>query len=523
MPLLSGALLYALASTGCSSFQEGDGPPDPTPESTLLEFDDAGTLELAPREVTTLELRADSNATITLLLLGDAGDASISQATVRADASGVASVDLTAPSKPTTFVVRAQVGADASATLQVAVSEQGFTTLNIVPVYDGARALDSWSADILVGGDCGTILANYPASPVGALHVSVPNIGDVTIDSVPVGPQLAIAVRSESLAAGCISFTATKPEGTEEVMVTILDRAVLLGEAELEVSLDYAPEPVGYAQLIEKAGREVADLAFPQNTPVSTLLLDAMAPVLTPDAAYAFEQIRAETDLEVQIGYVVDGVDAHALCVGFSQTASGLAATSAEAGTERIEGRLIGSVDAPLTPSFELTSFAALSPLALGAPVSVPFSWSATADDVLVVSGLLPISGTRLAGSYMNLASSEAAGEPTTMAQTLSNSLDCAEIASQITAAGEIPGCDEACLELACVTGIEDRWAGAIASGDSLDGSTGSLQIGLSGSTVIDKELLPVELEGSWLGTLKAFEKETSVMGAATGHAPPPP
>ncbi len=53
------------------------------------------------------------------------------------------------------------------------------------------------------------------------------------IASVPVGPALAVAVRSGALAAGCVSFTASKPDSTEEVPVPVLDRPMLLDGVDL--------------------------------------------------------------------------------------------------------------------------------------------------------------------------------------------------------------------------------------------------------------------------------------------------
>jgi hypothetical protein len=154
--------------------------------------------------------------------------------------------------------------------------------------------------------------------------------------------------------------------------------------------------------------------------------------------------------------------------------------------------------------------------------MDVPFSWSATAEDVLVVSGLLPISSTRVAGAYMSGVLSQQLGQPMTLPSFISSTIDCDAVAGQIAANGEVADCNAACLADACYAAIDERWAIGVSAGDSLDGSLGSLQIGISGPTIVNDELLPLQMAGSWLGTLKSKQHETAVMGAATGQAPPP-
>jgi len=182
----------------------------------------------------------------------------------------------------------------------------------------------------------------------------------------------------------------------------------------------------------------------------------------------------------------------------------------------------VGAPDQPAVPAFQLVSFGGLSATQLGAPQTIPFAWDATADDVLVISGLLPVSTTRLAGAFMSAALSEQLGVETLVAEGVRGSIDCALIASDIVAYGEVAGCDAQCLEQACDAAIGIRWDLGVAAGDSLDGSIGSLQIAISGDAEVDTELRPVDLQGGWLGTLAAPDAEASITGDAEGHAPPP-
>ena len=515
-------VLALLLLGGCGGATIPDDVPDDPPTEITLEFEDPTTLELAPSEQVSVSLLTQTGERVSILMLGDALDASLESASVQADADGVATVQLTAPSQPTTFVLRAQVGSDASAELHVAVSELGFVTLDLVPVYEGERELSLWSADVVVGGDCGAILAGYPTDPVGALHVSASQVDDLQVGSVPVGPQLAVAIRSEQLAAGCVVFQATKPDSVELVSVTLLDRPMILGDAELDVSLEYTPDPTSYGIVVERSSKTLADVAFPQGTAPTALVLDAMSSVLSADAITSLDALRAESTVELQLAALLDGVDPNGLCVSLAQGAASAAVAAAASDDQRVEGRLSGSPQSPGAPTFTLTSFAGLWGDALGPQAAVPFSWSATADDVLVVSGLVPVATTRLAAHYMNLALSAQVGVETTVPATLSAEIDCPAVALAIVTAGAIDGCDEGCLAAACEAGLAARWQAGVSAGESTDGSIGSLQIGISGEATVSDELLPVALAGSWLGTLSAEEQEASVMGVATGQAPPP-
>ncbi|MBL8740264.1 MAG: hypothetical protein JNK04_04190, partial [Myxococcales bacterium] len=274
-----------------------------------MSFAESGTLELLPAEVRKVEVITDANAKVKLLLLGDAFDASLDAGEVVADANGRAHFELRAPTQPAAFVVRAKVGESATAELDVSVSEFGFATVRIVPKYTGKRDLGGWTADILVGQSCDVALAIDPDDPT-PLHDEAAENEQPIIESVPVGPQLAIAVRSEALAAGCVTFTASKPDSTEEVQVTVFDRPMLLDGVTLDVSLDFTPTGEGYGPLLEASIADLAEVAFPAQTPFTTILLDAMEAELDAGPASSLAYLRTERALEENVALVLDGYHA---------------------------------------------------------------------------------------------------------------------------------------------------------------------------------------------------------------------
>lgn len=510
---------------GCSADTNYPYQQPPPSDEPSVSFAESGTLELLPAEVRKVEVITDANAKVKLLLLGDAFDASLDAGEVVADANGRAHFELRAPTQPAAFVVRAKVGESATAELDVSVSEFGFATVRIVPKYTGKRDLGGWTADILVGQSCDVALAIDPDDPT-PLHDEAAENEQPIIESVPVGPQLAIAVRSEALAAGCVTFTASKPDSTEEVQVTVFDRPMLLDGVTLDVSLDFTPTGEGYGPLLEASIADLAEVAFPAQTPFTTILLDAMEAELDAGPASSLAYLRTESALEENVALVLDGYHAHDTCIELESSAIGFALTDAQSNTSRIEGRISTEPDY-LTPTFELASFSGLAPADVGAPEEVPFSWNATADDVLVMSGVLPVSNTRLAGAFMKSALSAQRGAPTPVPVAIASLADCSQIATVIASAG-VEGCSADCLEDACTAAITTRWGLGLAAGDSGDGSIGSLQISVAGDAKVDATLAPTSFLGTWLGTLSHVagsgnELLSSVAGEASGEVPPPP
>ncbi len=515
-------MLAPIGAVGCGEIDSiGDGGGGEASEVVTLKFEQQGTLELRPREKSTLLLDASPGTTVTLLLLGDALDASLGEATAQADANGLASVQLVAPSQPTTFVVRAQVGDLASAELHVAVSEQGFATVDIIPSYTGKRDLSGWSADILVGGSCEDILAGYPQNPVGALHVESSTLSGLSIESVPVGPELAVAVRSGSLAAGCANFSAKHPEGVDEITITVLDRQVDLSGAELDVSLVYSPSaPSDFGAIVRDGALEVADVAFPTTTPLSTLLLDEMGLLIPEDSSSSFAALREQSALDDVVASDLEGVDPHAFCASLAEAGAALAvARTTGADLATIDGRVSGQTDQPGKASFALASFLGFDASELSTPPGASFSWSASVDDLLVITGVLPVAAARVGAAFMKDAYADQGGT-TSIPDAITEAIDCAQIAQTITYNGAVEGCDQACLEDACATAAASRWELGVSADD--EANLGNLQIGVSGTMSVSGDLVPLELQGTWLGTLSSPLAQTQISGDASGHAPPP-
>ncbi|HTJ84012.1 MAG TPA: hypothetical protein VL400_19970 [Polyangiaceae bacterium] len=515
------ATSLAAVAVGCQSADgdifsaDGDGT-----EKTSVRFTHDGVLELSPGETVTVDIETKGGATVGVLLLGDAFDAALDRTSVRADSNGHASVELRAPTQPSTFRLRAQVGDVASAELSVAVSDSGFGSVRVLPKYEGNRVLDGWVASVTVGTSCDSVLGGFPVDPPGALTTEASVGTQPIVNSVPVGPSIAVAIRSGALVAGCTTTTLDTPSKTVDVDVDVLNRPMVLGDAVLDVTLGFSTDDPGYTSLVAAGTDLVAGTAFPQAEPAATLLLDAMAAnIADPDDLAAFEDLRASAGLDDSIGASLGSFHPYDVCTSLSAQAVSIAGADASSASLDIEGRLTGTAESPAAPTFEPTTFAGIDAGSLSIPSAIVMSWSTTPTDGLVIGGAVPFSPTALAAHFMNAAAADLVAPGVTASNMIASGYDCPSIAYDIGAFGS---CDLACVESLCGTAIEARWQLGAAASDDGGAPSGVLTITVSGQSAVDANVVPVDLEGTWVGSLEGLSESVGLSGAASGQAPPP-
>ncbi len=517
--------LFALATSGVACADNAgifteDGRTPTQPDSVRFAHD--GTLELKPSQVESIEILTSPGAALGVLILGDGFDASLDRSTVQAAEDGFAAVVLTAPSQPATFRLRAQLG-EISAELPVSVSELGFADLRVVPKYTGVRDVDGWVADVVVGSSCEEVLAKLPQHP-GGLRSSAPFGSSPIVESVPVGPKVVAAIHTKVpstgpvtsvvVAAGCTEIALETAGKTAEVVVDVLDRPMALEDAVLDVSLDFAPDPTGYEQILQAGTLAVANAAFPPGYPMSQLLLDHIEAALDPGDLAAFQEHRQASQLDTNISTIVEGFDANAWCLSLGHEGTTAALADAGTDTSTIEGRLTGNSYDPLTASLSLENWSGGSADALGVPAPLSVTWSARPGDGIEVIGSIPFSGTRLAGHWMHVSAMALYGPSATVSSALAGDLNCEAVGAQIAGFGT---CDAACGTALCEDAVASLWE------TGLDADmTGVTTISLTAEATVDGGLVPIAFEGTWAGTLTALGKSGNVAGAAVGESPPP-
>src|SRR5262245_1957342 len=198
---------------------------------------------------------------------------------VTADENGEASVLVRAPHQATTFQLRATIQSaqgklGSFAEIGVAVSDQGFGTLRVLPVYSGARPIKGWTASVIARTTCQDIASTLPAVPDGALVATGPNDQPLLVKGAPVGPNLAVAVRSSKYMWGCADAADLKPDATLDVPVTIVDKPIDLAATNLILNLEYNPDPVNYDALLDGGGFLLGEVFAPTGLKEHALVLD---------------------------------------------------------------------------------------------------------------------------------------------------------------------------------------------------------------------------------------------------------
>lgn len=508
-------LILAAASPGlaCSA----DSGADPAPVGTgvsgpdaALRFDEEGTLELAPGEERGVSVIVSPPARyeVSFSVLGDASGAFLDRTTTVADAAGRASVLLHAPSLATTFRLRAIVKDGPSAEIGVSVSDKGFATIRALPVYGGQRLATAWAASVTAGTTCAEIAATLPDDPDGSLVASAPvDEQAVEVDSAPVGPNLAVAIRAGRAMWGCADVADLKAGEAHEVKIAVKDGPVDLAAAELDLTLTFAPTPEAAAILATTTSR-VLSAFMPEGAEAATLL-DAMIEAAPPELWAPLEAERAAASWDGVVAQHLSGLPAtpRDACLGWAQ--AGLAAIPAE-----ITATLAGVNGVPGKAWMQVTTLGGVTAGDAGVPPTAhQMSWSAEPGDLLRLDGTVYWIPSRYVGAVAwqaALADQPGAGS---MGEALASVTGCDALAAALVGAA---GCDDACLASLCAAALDARWSLGL-DASALAGLPGSVALSASGPAVVDERALPISWTAAWLGTISDGETAATVQGEAEG------
>jgi hypothetical protein len=465
-----------------------------------VSFEHAGTLTLVPGETAELSAVGKPAApyAMTFLLTGDSLDASLDRTDVIADENGRATVTLRAPNTSTYFAVRVELDEGPSATLNVAVSDQGFGTLSISPDYDGNRDTREWVASVVTGTDCEALEESFPMDPEGPTPVTGEPGTPIVIEDIPVGPNLAVFLRGGHYMWGCADVTDLVAGEVLDVGVPIADAPLDLAGAELELVLDIEPNDQQWPTFIADQRAALVD-AFLGGQTQDAMLVDAMAELYTGDAQ---EYATASASWDVAGHFSGAGVDLGASIAAFVD--DGMT-------TEPLEiTALVSGVDnAPDHAVLTLLTLGSATPEDMHIPAEYVTSFTADPNDTVRLGGTLFWMPSRYFGHVA--AQSGLAQHPTqtTFAEVLSEVAACDSLV--------LPGlsqCMDSCVVDLCAAALEARWETALASSAAAL-SWGELPFESSGASRFDDSAVVTGFSGTWLGELSASQQTVKVTGAA--------
>jgi hypothetical protein len=497
------ASLLAAPLAGCGEHHTAAAPTE-TPGvpgvNASLTFAVKGPLKLEPGANATLAVvtTPPDRYALQFRLVGESLDASLDTSKAVADEDGVAFLSLRAPNQATTFAVRATIEGGPSADLVVSVSGQGYATLDIVPDYPGSRPVESWVASAVMGTTCAALGAKLPDDPEGALTVSAPFGAAVLLPDAPVGPSLAVAVRTSRYAWGCTDVSGLMAGSVTKVVVHVADKPVDSSASDLDVSLELVPEPTSWDALLAES-RAAMLARFQRKGTEAETLLDAIVNV-APDADAALAAAESHgwlTTLE-------------SLLAEPGKSPSTVVAQLAEStlpALPPIVGRAKG-IDAHHA-LFRLDGIGPLAANASGGPTEYLMKLSVDSKDQVHLGGALYLLPSRFVGASLDLAAASATPPSNDVPDHLAARLGCDTLALD-----GLPNCDAACLAKLCRHGLASIWADALDASATL-GLPAQVMLNATGSASYDTEARLVGFSGQWLGQAQCGSLAAKLSGAA--------
>lgn len=508
------------------------GQPTAGNQATSIEFESLGDLAARTQvriKVQVLPLAAQPYQVRFALPTsgGDPQDAVLDQALVTADSLGIASVLLTAPSAPTEFDVRATVGT-LSETLHVRVTESGFASLQVQPLYAGFRPITTWVASAYPDSTCADLTGTPPEDgPLQSLPASATSAPQ--LDEVPAGTRLAVTLRSGHFVGGCASVEKVRPGSADKpqlVQVTVLDRPIDLNASTLNLSLVLTADDTAWAARLQKASDSVLAALLGTSTDDVDALLDAMREASA--ARQSFENARKaeawDDLLRAQWGAGA-ATKLHDVYKGWLTAGRQRFSDSEHLFTGQLKP--IAQPGSPLdqrSADLTLLTVADLPSAQTGFVERAKVSWSANADDSILLGTDLYFVESQLMCGLAEAALLKANPEVEDAPALLAETLDCDGLSSVLVAAGAntelgYDACNADCLETLCEDAARALWQrGADATGLS----PARLSLNATGDARVGDTAEIAGMGGDWLGSLSVADEATPTptRGTLKGVAP---
>ncbi|RYZ02905.1 MAG: hypothetical protein EOO73_29735 [Myxococcales bacterium] len=461
---------------------------------------------------------------------GDPLDAVLDRSEVETDADGLAHAQLTTPSSPTTFALRASVGS-VVATQTLILEDGGVATVQVEPRRPNLSALrdiTTWIASAHADKTC----AELPGIPPEDGPFPAPVAGKTDapiIPSVPAGKRLAITLRSGHFIGGCTTVESLPPgpvTSPQVVVVSLLNRPIDLSASYLTLSFGLDDAGGGWQSLLTEAGERAQSALLGSSADDVDAILDAMREA-SGDSRQAFENARTaelwDDALRARWG------------AGAATKVRDLLGSWLVAGRARFaaaEPTFRGSLS-PLPQSttsdasaarLELSTVASVSAATAGFAQSAQVSWSASPDDTVALATDLYFVRSRLATALAEGAALDASPSAANAASALAEALDCSGIAVGLAQAGVDTAvgygtCTADCLAELCEGALTALWSRA---GDAEGLTPTRLSFTATGKAYVGDDAEIAGLTGAWIGELEGGGTKVATRGPVTAATPLP-
>jgi hypothetical protein len=537
--------LFALATLACSASTDmpapggagapstGDGGAGVGPAiPTALELQEPGLI--AAREPVTITVRARPAGVYRVQFSlpsasGDPMDAVLDRAEAETDEEGLATVQLTAPSSPTTFELRASVGAVADG-VSITVEDRGVATVQVEPRrlnLSALRDITTWSASAHRDKSCAE-LQGIPPEDGDIPGLAASKTDAPIIPSVPARTRLAITLRSGHFIGGCTTVESLPPgplSRPQIVVVSLLNRPIDLSASYLALSFGVNGASADWQRLLSEGGQSAQTALLGSSGDDVDALLDSMREA-SGDSRQLFENTRkselwddvvrarwgsgAKTKLRDALGaWLTSGRARFASAdPSFRGLLTPLAQVSAEGAS---------------VARLELTTAASVSAASAGFAEGAQVAWSASPDDTVALGTDFYFVRSRLATALAEAAALDAYPDAADGAESLAETLDCAGLASDLAQAGiddelGYEECDADCLEELCRGGLVPLWNRA-ADAEGL--TPVRLSVTATAKAYVGDDAEVAGLTGTWIGELSRKDDRVATGGVLTAATPP--
>jgi hypothetical protein len=394
----------------------------------------------------------------------------------------------------------------ASAELPLSSSTTDITTVDVVPVYAGKRAVSVWFASVGVGLPCDSTTP-VPVTREDGLFSQATG-QTVAVPNVPIGRPLRVNLRAGHFAGGCTEVPAFQAGERPSVSVTVTDRPLQLNGVKIPVVLGL-DDSAAFSATWSRLATSMIGSAVPAGASDASTLLDAMTlamPYLSQDA---FTLTRTVHGWDARVNGVVDTGIRDALT---RWIVAGRAALAKQA----VSGTLTSPDKGSGTASFAVTSIVGAAPSDVGFPSAIPLTWTSAASDQVLFGATASWQPSRLAAAVALAAAVKEVKAASTVPDALASVVSCDDIGDALAHdAAEVPllSCDSDCLSTRCRSALTSMWKKAR---DAVV-TRAAVHIAASGTASIDDTAHPTGFTGSWVGDGSFGSGTTSLGGSANG------
>jgi len=510
--------------SGPTHMTGGTGGATPAPELSIL-FRDT-PIRVAPREERRITVKVSPAGAYPVrfaLLSAEADsalDAALDRSEVISDASGLASVMLSAPSSPLDFLLRAQVGA-VSTTTTVSVVPGAHVNLVVIPKYESKRITGrfEWVASVHVGTGCEDFADG--SVPDGPLFVRAPPGTPLRLADIPAAEKLAVTLRADQFARGCTTLQNPVVDADSEVTVTVSDQPIDLSITDLEVSLGIEAKDAAFTAELDDGLASMQAAMFGGAANQLVVLLDDMQAELKAGNANKFALARVDAGWDDTVLSLAGSGDDTLL--GKAVTRFARLGRASLFSPLAFEARLAAGAD-PATPSFTLVRVGGVAAEQAGLR-GEGRSWNVDSSDVLGFAATLTWRPSALQAALSIAAASAETGEKD-VPSALAELLNCTDLGDALSrdsmtsdAVAELTGvCPITCLQTTCEAALVRMWNRAVNGSGSV--GTEMSVLATARATVGPERQASQLTMGSWVGRLTNAGQVSQSGGSLEGNEP---